>query len=161
GHPTLGTSFAIRESLCAGAVDSLVLRLGVGLVPVRFAEDGLVWLESPPAGLGAFDRPGPAAPGLGLPARAPAAGRPVQAAGSRQLFVPLRDLAQVEAARVDSAAYAALGQSGAPKSLYCFARGARDPRNHFSVRLFAPAVGVPEDPATGSAAGWLGEYLIR
>ena len=29
------------------------------------------------------------------------------------------------------------------------------------MRLFAPAAGVPEDPATGSAAGWLGQYLAR
>ena len=29
------------------------------------------------------------------------------------------------------------------------------------MRLFAPALGVPEDPATGSAAGWLGAYLLR
>ena len=161
GHPTLGTSFAIREALCGGAVDSLVLRLGVGLVPVRFADDGLVWLESPPARFAPLGSPELAAAALGLSASALHPSLPVEAAGDRQLFVPLRDRAQLDAARVEPAAYAKLGASGAPTSLYCFARGARDPRNHFSVRLFAPASGVPEDPATGSAAGWLGEYLVR
>jgi trans-2,3-dihydro-3-hydroxyanthranilate isomerase len=27
--------------------------------------------------------------------------------------------------------------------------------------MFAPGIGVPEDPATGSAAGALGAYLVR
>ena len=161
GHPTLGTAFAIREALCAGSVDSLVLRLGVGLVRVRFGDDGLVWLESPAAGLVPFPAPELAVAALGLPAAALHPTLPVESAGDRQLFVPLRDLARLEAAHVEPAAYAKLGASGAPSSLYCFARGTRDPGNHFSVRLFAPASGVPEDPATGSAAGWLGAYLVR
>jgi trans-2,3-dihydro-3-hydroxyanthranilate isomerase len=161
GHPTLGTAFAIREALCGSAVDSLVLRLGVGLVRVRFGEDGLVWLESPPADLAPFAAPDLAVAALSLPVTALHPTLPVETAGNRQLFVPLRDRAELEAAQVEPSAYAKLGASGAPSSLYCFARGARDPRNHFSVRLFAPAYGVPEDPATGSAAGWLGAYLVR
>ena len=51
--------------------------------------------------------------------------------------------------------------AGAPGSLYVFAPGAHDPRNHFTVRLFAPHYGIAEDPATGSAAGFLGQYLVR
>src|SRR5262245_60985970 len=47
GHPTLGTSTAIRSRLLGGGSDSVVLRLGIGLVPVRFADDGVAWLESP------------------------------------------------------------------------------------------------------------------
>ena len=160
GHPTLGTAFAIREALCQRAVDSVALRLGVGLVPVRFADDGRVWLESPPANFMPFGDAELAAAALGLPESALDPALPVESAGGRQLFVPLRERAQVEAARVEPAAYAKLCATG-PKSLYCFARGARDPRNHFTVRLFAPAAGVPEDPATGSAAGWLGQYLVR
>ena len=160
GHPTLGTAFAIRAALCGGNAESVALRLGVGVVPVRFAADGLVWLESPPADLTPFSDAELAAAALGLPSSALDPALPVESAGGRQLFVPLRDRAAVEGARVEPAAYAKLGASG-PKSLYCFAPGARDPRNHFTVRLFAPALGVPEDPATGSAAGWLGQYLVR
>ena len=33
--------------------------------------------------------------------------------------------------------------------------------NHLNVRFFADAVGVPEDPATGSANGCLAGYLAR
>jgi trans-2,3-dihydro-3-hydroxyanthranilate isomerase len=163
GHPTLGTATAIRERLLGGAGDSLVLRLGVGLVPVRFAADGVAWLESPPARFEPLPAPELAAAALGLPASAldPALPVEVQRTGANQLFVPLRDVAAVERARVEATQYEKLMASGAPGSLYVFARGARDPRNHFTVRLFAPAFGILEDPATGSAAGFLGGYLVR
>ncbi len=163
GHPTLGTAFVIRETLLGGSADELVLRLGVGPVRVSFAADGLVWLDAPRATFG----PGPdraaVAAALGLSLDAFHATLPIAVAttGHHQLLVPLRDLEALRACRIDSSAYERLLAAGAPDSLYPFALGARDPRNHVSVRLFAPAAGVPEDPATGSAAGWLGAYLSR
>jgi trans-2,3-dihydro-3-hydroxyanthranilate isomerase len=163
GHPTLGTAAAIRAELLGGASDSLVLRLGVGPVRVRFAGDGLVWLESPPARFDPFAARESVAAALGLPQDAldPALPIEVQRTGANQLLVPLRDLAALRAARIEAGAYERLVAAGGPGSLYLFARGARDPRNHFSVRLFAPLYGVPEDPATGSAAGFFGAYLVR
>jgi trans-2,3-dihydro-3-hydroxyanthranilate isomerase len=163
GHPTLGTAFAIRERLLGGRASELVLRLGVGPVPVRFASDGVAWLTAPPA---RFEKQEPlelVASALGLPRDALHADLPVEAqvAGVSQLFVPLRDRDALARCRIEAGAYERLIASGAPASLYAFARGARDAANDFSVRLFAPALGVPEDPATGSAAGWLGAYLLR
>lgn len=163
GHPTLGTAFAIRERLLGGDAKEVVLRLGVGPVPVRFEADGVAWLTAPPARFEKLAAPEQAAHALGLPPEALHATLPVEAqvAGVRQLFVPLHDLHALGHCRVDAAAYERLIASGGPASLYAFARGARAAANHFSVRLFAPALGVPEDPATGSAAGWLGAYLVR
>ena len=39
----------------------------------------------------------------------------------------------------------------------CFARAP----GHWRSRMFAPGLGVPEDPATGSAAGPLAVHLAR
>jgi trans-2,3-dihydro-3-hydroxyanthranilate isomerase len=163
GHPTLGSAFAIRARLLGGDAKELLLRLGVGLVPVRFESDGVVWLTAPAARFEKLDRPERAAAALGLAPEVLHPSLPVetQVAGVRQLFVPLRDVHALERCRIDAAAYDALRASGGADSLYAFAAGARDPANDFSVRLFAPAKGVPEDPATGSAAGWLGAYLLR
>jgi trans-2,3-dihydro-3-hydroxyanthranilate isomerase len=163
GHPTLGTATAIRSHLLDGAADSVVLRLGVGPVPVRFANDGLAWLESPVARFEPFPKRELVSAALGLPLESldPALPIEIQRTGSNQLFAPLRDVSAVAAARIEAGAYQRLMAAGGPHALYAFARGARDPRNHFSVRLFAPAVGVPEDPATGSAAGWFGAYAVR
>ena len=163
GHPTLGTASAIRSALLDGVADGVVLRLGVGPVRVRFAADGLAWLESPVARFDSFPERELTAAALGVPIDSldPALPIEVQRTGSNQLLVPLRDPTALRGARIEAGAYERLIAAGGPKSLYAFARGARDPRNHFSVRLFAPAKGVPEDPATGSAAGWFGAYLVR
>lgn len=163
GHPTLGTATAIRSQLLGGAAQSVVLRLGIGLVPVRFADDGVAWLESPVARFESYEKRELVAAALSLPLESlhPELPIEIQKNGAQQLFVPLRDRAALEAARIDSNAYRALMAEGVRGSLYPFAAGARDPRNHFSVRLFAPAFGIAEDPATGSAAGFLGQYLVR
>ncbi|MEX2204914.1 MAG: PhzF family phenazine biosynthesis protein [Myxococcota bacterium] len=163
GHPTLGTAWVIRQTLLDGHADELVLRLGVGPVRVRFAADGLVWLTTPRASFAPAPDRGAIAAALGVPLDALHATLPIEVAttGHHQLLVPLRDLEALRACRIESGAYERLRASGAPDSYYPFALGARDPRNQLSVRLFAPAAGVPEDPATGSAAGWLGSYLSR
>jgi len=163
GHPTLGTAFVIREALLGGSADELVLRLGVGLVRVRFAPDGLVWLTTPRATFDKAPEPSLVAAVLGLPVDALDPRLPLEVAttGEHQLLVPLRDLAALRACRVDTAAYARASADGVPSCVYAFTREARDSRNHLSVRMFSPGAGVPEDPATGSAAGWLGAYLAR
>ncbi|MFW9788832.1 MAG: PhzF family phenazine biosynthesis protein [Candidatus Thorarchaeota archaeon] len=46
-------------------------------------------------------------------------------------------------------------------SLSVFTRDTREPTSDAQVRHFAPALGVYEDPVSGSGAGSLGSYLIR
>ncbi len=46
-------------------------------------------------------------------------------------------------------------------SLSVFTRDTREPTSDAQVRHFGPAVGVYEDPVSGSAAGSLGSYIIR
>ena len=163
GHPTLGSAFAIRAACLGGEADELVLRLGVGPVRVEFARDGLVWLSAPRATFAAGPDPSLVAAALGLSPDAIDAGLPLEVAttGWHQLLVPLRDLEALRSCRIDAAAHQRLVRAAGPGSLYVFARGARDPVNHISARSFAPDAGVAEDPATGSAAGWLGAYLAR
>ena len=45
--------------------------------------------------------------------------------------------------------------------LYAFTLDTESPKSTVHVRAFAPALGIPEDPATGSVAGALGAYLSR
>jgi trans-2,3-dihydro-3-hydroxyanthranilate isomerase len=46
-------------------------------------------------------------------------------------------------------------------SLSVFTRDTREPTSDAQVRHFGPAVGIYEDPVSGSAAGSLGSYLIK
>jgi trans-2,3-dihydro-3-hydroxyanthranilate isomerase len=73
--------------------------------------------------------------------------------GPRHVFVELASVAAVAELRPDMHALAALGEMGAS----CFAGLGR----HWRTRMFAPALGVEEDPATGSAAGPLAVHLAR
>ncbi|HEY2488964.1 MAG TPA: PhzF family phenazine biosynthesis protein [Streptosporangiaceae bacterium] len=170
GHPTLGTAFV----LCGQrGLDAIELETGAGVIRVEFARRN--GLDSPqPSGL----PPGPdLPPGPGLPGRmrqpvptwepyeraaellaalGVASSRlPVEAYrnGPRHVYVALDSEEAVSRLCPDITALGALPGIG----VGCFA--GLGPRWRF--RYFAPALGVAEDPATGSAAGPLGVHLAR
>jgi trans-2,3-dihydro-3-hydroxyanthranilate isomerase len=87
----------------------------------------------------------------------------IYSAGNNWRFAPLRDRAAVTRARPQGqalpAAFAEPGD-GFPNA-YVYCAEPLDPTHGFHVRLFAPAGGVPADPATGSAAAsFAGEAVI-
>ena len=180
GHPTVGTAFylvASGEVALGEDGGEIVLEEEVGPVRVRvrceggrplsaeLTAAGEPW-ESPvnftPEQLGAL---------VSVPAEAVGAdGPPVGATGRLEpafasvglpyLVLPLRDVAAAEAAALDTAVWRDLLPPGSPSRwAYVVAPGGRGEGVDFHVRMFAPDAGVPEDPATGSAAAALGAYL--
>jgi trans-2,3-dihydro-3-hydroxyanthranilate isomerase len=82
--------------------------------------------------------------------------------GLPSLAVPLRSLADLRRCRVNESLLAEVYTRAGATGCYAFTRETIDTgpgRAH--ARLFAPADGIAEDPATGSAAGALGAYLIH
>lgn len=74
-------------------------------------------------------------------------------------FVPVRSLAAIARARaVMSRWERAFGTAG---GVYVYCRETEHSSSHFHARMFAPAMGVPEDPATGSAAVALAAVVAR
>lgn len=71
-------------------------------------------------------------------------------AGVAYVMVPVRDLSVAGSIRFDPQRWSAspLGTT----SIYVYCRGGVDHRVSFHARMFAPDLGVAEDPATGSAA---------
>ncbi len=166
GHPTLGSAWLIRNLLEGGAVDEVVLELGVGPVPVRFETDAdgeIGWLRAPRARFEQVVAHDEIASLLGLSTGDLDAALPVQAvsAGHAALIVPLRSLAALESCRPEARAFAALAERGIDPYLYAFCREPRSPENDLVARFFFDANGTREDPATGSAAGSLGSYLLH
>lgn len=103
---------------------------------------------------------------LGLPpAAVTATGLPVQtvSCGVPFLFVPLATRRDVDSAALDRAAYDALVGTLAeePNGVFLFSPEPGADRAAAYSRMFAPELGVFEDPATGSASGPLGCYLVR
>lgn len=172
GHPTVGTSFVLaRDSAIPldGEATEAILELGVGPVPVvierRDGRPSFVWMTQPAPVFGPVraDRDRVAA-ALGVSVADLHGDWPLQvvSTGVPFLYVPLRSLAAVAACRPDAAALSALFADSDPASLLVFALETvtRDATVH--ARMFAPhTMGIPEDPATGAAAGPLGAYLAR
>jgi trans-2,3-dihydro-3-hydroxyanthranilate isomerase len=173
GHPTIGTAFALaRSGVLRPPQRRVTFGLGVGPTPVEltWSGDALSFARMTQLNpiFGPPDvSPALAAAALGLPADAVAAtGLPVQAVscGVVYLIVPLATRAQVDAARLDPAAYDRLTEAIASPTIpiYFFTsqQSDADEATVYS-RMFAPSIGIGEDPATGSAAGPLGCYLVR
>lgn len=166
GHPTLGTAHVIRERVADGRPETVVLDLTVGEVPVEVRErDGreTLWMTQQPPEFGetlAGDR---LAAVLGLSADRLDTDWPVQvvSTGLPTVIVPLADRGALTDIDLDREAYDELTGDREAKLVHAFCPEPREPNNDIAVRMFAPAYGVPEDPATGSANGCLAAYLAR
>ncbi len=152
GHPVLGTAVVVGGAL---AREQVTLETGAGAVSVRLRrEDGVVvsgWMSQPVPSWAPYEREVELLAALGV-ARS---GLPVEVYdnGPHHLYVELESAEAVAALRPDMGVLAELGQT----CVNCFAGSGR----HWKTRMFAPALGVPEDPATGSAAGPLAVHLAR
>ena len=79
-----------------------------------------------------------------------------------QLMVPIRDMAALRALPSGGGGdtLATLLREVGSNCAMCYAMEADNSSSTVHCRMFAPGLGVPEDPATGSAAGALGSYLV-
>jgi trans-2,3-dihydro-3-hydroxyanthranilate isomerase len=174
GHPVVGSAYVlVSEGLAPKreGVFELRLELGVGVLPVEVAcADGTVtrvtMSQQPPqfrTVVGAADV-AVLARGLGLdPQDILATDLPAQlvSTGLPQLIVPVRSLAAIQAISLELGLVKALCERYGTHSLYVFTRETITPGAQVHTRLFAPMAGVLEDPATGSASGALGAYLVH
>jgi trans-2,3-dihydro-3-hydroxyanthranilate isomerase len=160
GHPTLGTAYVIRHEILAEPVDRVTLNLKAGKIPVTFGE--VLWMSQLPPAFGATLDRAPVARALNLE-RADLDDRfPIQevSTGLPALVVPLRNLDALQRCKVDWERYVELAGTG--KNVYVFCPEPHDDGpGDLSARMFANDLGVPEDPATGSAAGCLAAYLVE
>ncbi len=171
GHPTIGTAIVLASLGAFTPRDeevSIVFKMAAGLVPVRIRiEDG----KAVAAIFTAPSRPEvPEAPSVDAMAallslapdeivRAGAA-----SCGNPFLLVQVKDRSTLERSRVDLGVLDRLaGDLYATEPLVF----TEDAPEGFDVqaRMYAPLSGIPEDPATGSAAaafgGWIGHHDPR
>jgi trans-2,3-dihydro-3-hydroxyanthranilate isomerase len=152
GHPTLGSAFVL-----GGPLQKIVIRLetAAGIVPVELTRDGAEIV------FGRMEQP--------IPAWGPVAnGDEILAAvgverselpveryelGPGHTYIALESPEHVAALKPDLGALENATRDG----VNCFARDGE----RWKTRMWAPAQGVAEDPATGSAAGPLAIHLAR
>jgi trans-2,3-dihydro-3-hydroxyanthranilate isomerase len=153
GHPVLGTAFVVGA--WTGA-EEVRLRTGAGVVPITLRRQGgeIVFgeMSQPIPRWEPFARAADLLAALGVERAA----LPVEVYdnGPHHVMVAVDDPEIVAGLHPNLEALRALGAVG----VSCFAM--TDERG-VATRMFAPALGVAEDPATGSAAGPLALHLCR
>ena len=171
GHPTIGTAHvlaAIGAIRLTGADTNIVLEEVVGPVPVsihstnnqpesaKLTAAKLPEVGPPPPSADTLAAMLSLAPGDVLDGELTPQS---VSCGTPFLFVPLRDRATVSRARLKLDLWeAALGGYQTNK-VFLFAKGGERPTSDLHARMFAPGIGIAEDPATGSAAVGLAGYL--
>lgn len=170
GHPTIGSTFALAdEGVIAPGRERFVFGLGVGPTPVELEWQGktlaFAWMDQrlpdvrPPA-----SPPSDIVRAVGLdPEAVGRTGLPIEeiSCGVPFLFVPCGTRADVDSAEPDMPALRRVKSAfGGRVGVFVFSLDPGQPAGTVYSRMFAPGLGVAEDPATGSASGPLGCYLV-
>jgi trans-2,3-dihydro-3-hydroxyanthranilate isomerase len=153
GHPTLGSAFILAGPL---QLEEIRLETGVGEIPVRLEREGarivFGWMRQVVPTITEYEPVEALLAALGIESSE----LPVELYdnGLPNVYVTLRSEDEVAALQPDLRALAELPSA---LGVNCFAGSGTS----WKTRMFAPAGGVPEDPATGSAAGPLGCHVVR
>ena len=172
GHPTVGTAIFLASGLDLAPENgtiTLVLEENVGHVPVdiRFEDGRPVFAQFTTAMLSEH-HPSPHACAelaamVGLTEH-DVCGEfqpEMVSCGLPYHIIPVRSVDAVRRAVLDMAAWKRMVADGWAHHVYLVCMDAEGVNVDVRVRMFAPGSGVPEDPATGSAAAALGGYLAK
>ena len=161
GHPTLGTAYVLSEILKAETSGTVRLDLGVGQIPVVRHGD-LWWMTTHAPSFGKTYAIEDVARVLNLNASDFDGRFPIQVVSTGLPFV-IVPLANLDAVRRSSVHKEALSQliddPGESREILVFAPETYGPDCQLNVRVYVPLLGIPEDPATGSANSCLAGYL--
>jgi trans-2,3-dihydro-3-hydroxyanthranilate isomerase len=172
GHPTVGTavllglldlenkpgavSFGLKEQV--GLVSCAVDVEGPGRGYARFG------LPRLPSAWGEGRDPASCAQALGLEPQDIGFDRHVpgrHSAGIAFDLVPVASLEALKQAKPVGEAFDKAFRETAPPAVYVYARQPVGPSRRFRARMFAPGLGMAEDPATGSAAAAFAGTLMQ
>jgi trans-2,3-dihydro-3-hydroxyanthranilate isomerase len=175
GHPVLGTFFILAELGIIAVKESMTCVMqecNIGLFPVELhAEDGqverVVMTQPKPEFLGTLDDMEDlykVASAMGLPKHVIADMKwPIEvvSTGLPVLIVPVRTLTAVRSIRPDASAIMDVCRRFGANGIMAFTTVTVELSATVHARMFAPSIGILEDPATGSASGALGAYLVQ
>jgi trans-2,3-dihydro-3-hydroxyanthranilate isomerase len=161
GHPTVGTAVLLAHVDAGKGARDIVLEEKIGPVHCRAI------MRDAHRGHASFTLPRlPEAAGAGPDATSAAIALSLDAAdigfdglrpdrwsaGNPATFVPVRSLAAMARARPDAASFETTFAIQGRAIAYLYCGEVTESGHDFHARMFAPGLGVPEDPATGSAA---------
>ena len=172
GHPTVGAAYALAHLGFfgqLGARTTIVFELGVGPIEVTLHADrqgkpSEIWMRQPIPQFGQIyaDRRAIAAMlALDESDLRPDAPLQVLSSGLPFLYAPVATLAAMARIQLRQDRWVALLAGSEAQNVFVMTTETVEAESTVHSRMFAPALGVAEDPATGSASGPLAAYLLR
>lgn len=171
GHPTVGTAYVLaragRTSVRDGEA-TLTFEEGVGPIPVtltmRDGQPQMIWMQQPTPTFGpTFDNRAEISAMLSLAPGDLDDRYPLEvvSTGVPFLYVPLKTRDAARRARLHLDLWEQAGGPQHIQKLFLFTQEVDHPGSTVHSRMFAPGIGITEDPATGAATGPLGCYLVK
>ncbi len=168
GHPTLGTAYIIQREIIKQPIKVVNLNLKVGQIPIDLFYNSseelemLIMKQKEPTFGSELSRESLSTV-LNIDKNEIDDRVPIQevSTGIPFIIVPLRTLSSTKRIKVNKEEYFKLIENTEAKAIHVFCPETQHKENQIHVRMFADYYGVPEDPATGSAAGCLAAYLVK
>jgi len=164
GHPTLGTAYVLRENgLVTKDKNPLRLNFKAGIIPV-WAEEDKGFMQHPPAKfLQELERSEKISQALGLGLKCLDDRFPIQvvSTGFPALLVPVISLDNIKEVAINAQVLDEVLEPLGIDMVYAFTTQVVHSSFSLHSRAFAPSMGIPEDPATGSVSGAVGAYLAK
>ena len=153
--------------ICKKIAEKIILNLKIGQIPVNlhYADQDiyLLWMQQKQPVFSQEFAVDTLAKVLNIEPSEIDSKFPIQeiSTGVPFIIVPLKSQATLKRIKVNQDKYFELINNTQAKSILVFCPETYNPENNLSVRVFADYLGVPEDPATGSANGCLAGYLVH
>lgn len=162
GHPTLGTAYIANAVFFKGELNLIKLNLKVGKIPVQ-TEGAILWMKQVQPEFGAVMEVSDMAQILGLAESDFITNYPIESVSTGLPFyiAPLKTLDALKKIRLNVEKASVVFSPLATKEVLAFAPEAYTTNDKLACRVFVPLLGIPEDPATGSANGCLAAYLVK
>ncbi len=167
GHPTLGTAFIIQREIIKQSIQTIVLNLKVGQIPVEinYIENNfdMLWMRQKEPNFGKTFEPEPIMELLNLNKGDLDERFPIQevSTGLPFFIIPLKSLNSIKRAKVNQDKYSKFINDTNAKLMLLFCPETYIQENDLNVRVFTGYYSIPEDPATGSGNGCLAGYLVK
>lgn len=168
GHATIAAHYvrAVVNRLPPGRVWH---RIGIGRLPVDIEHDGIDYSITMTQGAPSIDPPLSQADcnsllaALGLEDEEVVPALPIQRidTGNSKYLVPLKSRSRLNSLTPDHEALRVFAAACPNAGIFVFTLNDTDPDVMAHARMFAPQIGIMEDPVTGNGNGPLGAYLVH
>ncbi len=157
GHPSIGSLFALSRIGKVKRKRNFTQEIGQRLVRLRLEKDGAIFMKQGTPEFGRKVLPETAAEILGLRMKDIGGEPAVVSTGLPHIIIPLTSYSALKRAKITAPVYMEAIEFAKAEAVLPYAVF----RGRVRCRMFAPALGITEDPATGSGAGPLAAYIAR